>query len=357
MSGGPDGGTSPSPDALAQDEVHTRPHAYPDDPADGGPWTGSRRRVPDADEHDADDIDEPDADQPDADRPAADQPDADEPHAVGEQSPADVTVELTDEPETTVRDVEPEPERRAVQPSGEEAAYRSEESRASEAYEYPGYETGPNGAGGQYDPGGQSDTGGVPIVPVKGGWEGVRRRHRRQTLTFLAAFLLVIGVGCAAWLTYSGVVPWPFGGKVNAAQSVCTRSKPLSPQQITVRVYNGTNRTGLAASVAAQLKAYGFGVGDTGNDPLEKKLRTPIELRHGDSGDLAALTVQAYLAGKVHDVRDDRQADTVDVVLGPSFAHVRTRREASRALAALAPKLPLTCPAGVTPAPSASASR
>jgi LytR cell envelope-related transcriptional attenuator len=232
-------------------------------------------------------------------------------------------------------------------------------------YDPPGYDARPDQPSGNEPPGyeprpdpstGQYGTGSVPVL-VEGGWEGVRRRRRRQTLTFLGAFAAVIVVGFLAVLTYIGHIPWPFDGKVNTAQSVCTRSKPPPPKRISLRVYNGSTRKGLAKQVAAELKAFGFTIQDTGNDPLEAKLRTPIEIRHGDSGDLAALTTTAYLNGKVRDVRDDRQADSVDVVLGPSFTRVHTRREVSRALAALTPSLPLTCPPGASPPASATPSR
>jgi LytR cell envelope-related transcriptional attenuator len=355
MSRAPDGDEPPSPDALVQDDVHSQPRAYPDEPGDVVSSASTSGAAPDADE------------------PRVDH--AGEPPLQKQDRPADVTVELTDRPETTVRDVEPGPETsdqedshpqrdRAVAP-GESGWYKSS-SREPSSNEPPGYERAnyepanyePANYQAQADPStGEYGTGDVPIMPVEGGWDAVRRRHRRQTLTFLAGLLVVLAVGSVGWLTYSGVVPWPFGGKVNTSQSICTRSKPELPQEITLRVYNGSNRRGLAASVSAQLKAYGFNVQETGNDPLEAKLRTPIELRHGSSGKLAALTIRAYLAGKVHDVRDDRQADTVDVVLGPSFTGVHTRREANGALAALAGSLPLTCPAGVTPSPSVSRSR
>ena len=315
--------------------------------------------------------------------PSSPQPatDADEPRPTAEpQRPADVTVELTDQPETTVRDVDPVASNQPAQPRA--PAGRSRGLGASPWYqppaggprptaeavpeppedpssspEQPGDEDVPaeHDSNGPDPSTGPPTTGGIPITPVEGGWDGVRRRHRRQTLTFLAGLILVLGVGCVAWLTYSGVVPWPFGGKVNTSQRICTRSKPLPPRQITVRVYNGSSRKGLAATVSAQLKGFGFQVEEPANDPLEAKLRTPIELRHGDSGDLAALTTRAYLLGKIRDVRDDRQSDTVDVVLGPSFSRVHTRREANQALAGLTPYLPLTCPAGVAP-PSASPS-
>jgi LytR cell envelope-related transcriptional attenuator len=261
------------------------------------------------------------------------------------------------------------------EPTGYEPTGYESTGYESTGYESTGYESGsydtvssdprsyaPRGYGSREqeeslpDPSTDQDggTGNVPIVPVEGGWERVRRRHRRQTLTFLAGLFGVLIVGLVAWLIYSGALAWPFGGKVTTTQSVCTRSKPLSPHEITLRVYNGSDRTGLAASVSAQLTAYGFTVQETGNDPLEAKLRTPIEVRHGASGKLAALTTKAYLLGKVRDVRDDRQADTVDVVLGPKFTRLHNRREANRALAALQRSLPLTCPAGVTPPASAT---
>jgi hypothetical protein len=380
MSGAPAAGKPPLPDALAQDDVRPHPHAYPDEPADDPPASVTSGADPDSPGMGDD---EPRAgDPPGTDD---DEPRAEDPHEPGNEpesrpgGPAEVTEEIHDRPETTVREPEPgatsypptsygpteygPPQDRSTDygpPQDWSTDYGPPQDRSTDygppqdrSTDYRPSDYGPS----PHPPGDEYGTGGVEVVPVKGGWDAVRRRHRRQTLTFLAAFLLVLGVGFVAWLTYSGVVPWPFGGKVNAAQSVCSRSKPLPPQQITLRVYNGSTRRGLAASVSAQLKAYGFNVQDTGNDPLEAKLRTAIELRHGDSGKLAVLTVRAYLAGKVRDVRDDRQADTVDVVLGPSFTHVHTRREANRALAALAPQLPMTCPAGVTPAPSASRSR
>jgi hypothetical protein len=46
---------------------------------------------------------------------------------------------------------------------------------------------------------------------------------------------------------------------------------------------------------------------------------------------------------------DDRTNDVVDVVLGPTFTRVHTRAETTKALHVIAPTLPMTCPAGVTP--------
>jgi LytR cell envelope-related transcriptional attenuator len=198
----------------------------------------------------------------------------------------------------------------------------------------------------------QYTTGSIPIVEIEGGWDAVYRRRRRQTVTFLGGLALVLVVGSIAWLTYAGVVPWPFGGAVKVAQSVCTRSQPLPPKKIAVRVFNGSARNGLASQVSAQLKALGFAVKVTGNDPLEARIKTPVQIRHGANGDIAAATMSAYVVGKVDQEQDDRQDATIDLVLGPSYSRLHTKSELKKSLAAVTATLPLTCPAGVTPTPT-----
>jgi LytR cell envelope-related transcriptional attenuator len=198
----------------------------------------------------------------------------------------------------------------------------------------------------------QYTTGNIPIVEIEGGWDAVYRRRRRHTVTFLGGLALVLVVGFVAWLTYAGVVRWPFGGAVTVAQSVCTRSQPLPPKKIAVRVFNGSARNGLAGQVSVQLKALGFGVKVTGNDPLEARIKTPVQIRHGANGNIAAATMSAYVVGKVDQVQDDRQDSTIDLVLGPSYSRLHTKTELKKSLAAVTATLPLTCPPGVTPTPT-----
>jgi hypothetical protein len=171
-------------------------------------------------------------------------------------------------------------------------------------------------------------------------------------VTFLLALLGVLGLGTLAGLMYTGRVAWPFGGRVNVAAQTCTPSAPLAPKQIRVRVYNGSSRNGLARTVGAQLKALGFVVQETGNDPIEAKVTTAVEVRFGESGELAGKTASAYFAGKVGQRTDDRTNEVVDVVLGPKFTRLNTKRETNRALTAARPTMPLSCPPGVTPPPT-----
>jgi len=242
-------------------------------------------------------------------------------------------------------------------PSPGESAY-VERSYAEAAYT-PGGDA--SSSSGPVPPEHRSDAGlppapgtdGVPLLEeLPGGWQAVRRRHLRQTITFVVALLGVLGLGTLAGLMYTGRVAWPFGGRVNVSTQLCTPTPPLPPKQIHVRVYNGSSRSGLAKTVAAQLKALGFVVQETGNDPLEAKVTTEVEIRFGDEGEIAGKTASAYFAGKIRQRTDDRTNDVVDVVLGPKFKRVNTRREISRALVTVRKTMPLSCPPGVTPPPT-----
>ena len=88
-----------------------------------------------------------------------------------------------------------------------------------------------------------------------------------------------------------------------------------------------------------QLQAFGFVVEDTGNDPLESKLKAPIQVRTATRG--ARRPHRGRLTfGKVDDVVDDRQSASVDVAWSTSFARVKTRKEVTASLAALTASLP-----------------
>jgi hypothetical protein len=244
-----------------------------------------------------------------------------------------------------------------TQPPETEPAY-ADRGYADSAYTSGGHPPSASGPvspeyEGDLGPPGAPGTDGVPLLAeLPDGWQAVRRRHLRQTVTFVVALLGVLGLGALAGLMYTGRVAWPFGGRVNVSTQVCTPSAPLPPKQIHVRVYNGSSRAGLAKTVAAQLKALGFVVQETGNDPLESKVTAAVEIRFGEAGELAGKTASAYFAGKTRQRTDDRTNQVVDVVLGPRFKRLNTRRETNRALNAARPNMPLSCPPGVTPPPT-----
>jgi hypothetical protein len=322
------GGTGPDADSSAADAgtVDAEAAAAADDP------DAASDPDPDAADPDAADPD-PDPSHPD-DRDAAEDAAPEEPEAVPE--PAATTA-------IEVNGSAPAPGPRFVPPPYDPTSIPAADppdARRQPAVQPPAVrEPVPQ----------QYGTGGVPILEIEGGWEAVYRRRRRQTATFIAGLVGVLVVGFLAWLTYTGVVHWPFGGTVTVAQNVCTHSQPLPPKKISVRVFNGSARNGLAGKVAGQLKSFGFAVKTTGNDPLEARIRTQVEIRHGEEGELAAATMSAYVVGKVKDVRDDRRDESIDLVLGPSFTRLHSKSELKKSLAAVTSTLPMKCPAGVTP--------
>jgi len=167
-----------------------------------------------------------------------------------------------------------------------------------------------------------------------------RRRQRRQTWTFMVAFLLVLGTGVGALTHYQGMWEWPFTDPAPVAPAAaCTDVSTLLPaKSITLHVYNASDKAGLAGRVGSDFGKRGFRVVKTGNDPMEAKVTTVAMLRYGPDGALAARTVGAHVRGSIARVQDERVGDTVDLVLSGSFA-MRTPDDAARVLGQVAKSL------------------
>ncbi|TAK68174.1 MAG: LytR family transcriptional regulator [Actinomycetota bacterium] len=103
------------------------------------------------------------------------------------------------------------------------------------------------------------------------------------------------------------------------------------PGQVTVNVYNATTRPGLAADTSTVLKSRGFVVGKVANDPLQKTITAPAEIRHGATGLAGAQLAAYYVPGAIL-LADPRTDATVDVVLGTGFTSVAGAKAVQRAL-------------------------
>ena len=147
-----------------------------------------------------------------------------------------------------------------------------------------------------------------------------RRRQRRTTITLTLVALLMLGAFALAAAYYQGGVGTQ-GDQDPAASPNCLRAtaaRDLRTTAVTINVYNGTDRAGLAGSVAKSLRSQGFKVANVANDPLGKPTGGVGEVRHGPAGVAAATLVATKLPGsKV--VRDERTDGTVDLVLGSRF--------------------------------------
>jgi hypothetical protein len=107
------------------------------------------------------------------------------------------------------------------------------------------------------------------------------------------------------------------------------------PQTITVNVLNATDKNGLAAQTAAELKKRGFTVGKVGNAPsaLQNKVPGAAEVVGGQSGAAAAALLGAQVSGAAT-MNDGRSDGSVDFVIGSGFSALLDQNAAATALAA-----------------------
>jgi hypothetical protein len=125
--------------------------------------------------------------------------------------------------------------------------------------------------------------------------------------------------------------------------------------EVTVNVYNGTRKVGLAQDIGAQLKNREFKIKKMGNPPGNKIYENEIAvINYGPQAVGAAYLVSAYfLAGQASMNFDLKRTDgLVDVILGTEFQQLATVTEVNQSIAAIGtPDLPEgTCEAD-DPAP------
>jgi hypothetical protein len=159
----------------------------------------------------------------------------------------------------------------------------------------------------------------------------VRARSGRRPLPPLI-FLLVLAVAAAGtWWYVLRQENAREASQAAACSSAASAPPSLAPSSVTLRVYNATDKKGLAGTVAKALQARGFKVTEIANDRSGRKVTGVGEIRHGPRGDDAAAFVTAFLPGAT-DYQDTRASATVDVVLGPEFKQLSTPDQVSAAL-------------------------
>jgi hypothetical protein len=156
----------------------------------------------------------------------------------------------------------------------------------------------------------------------------------RHTVTFLGIFAVVLAVGVLAYTFWLGIWAWPFGGPATAeCVPVVPTPTAAAVKDTSVRVYNATNRRGLAMSVAKDLQSRGFLVPMWDNDPASAAMKSAAEVRYGPDGLLAARTIAAQVNGIAVLVPDEnRVGSAVDLVLGAGFKNLRSPADAAKLL-------------------------
>jgi hypothetical protein len=179
-----------------------------------------------------------------------------------------------------------------------------------------------------------------------------RTKRRRKTLGIALGGLLILGVGAY------GLVNLVTAPEQNTAAASCkagsTRAlaaapAPMAPMaaagsgagagagaaKFTLNVYNSTQRHGLAANAAAQLKSRGFVIGQVTNDPLKANLSISAQVRGAKSQAAEERQVAAEVPGA--QIQTDSRTDpSVDLVLGSGFTSLASTQQATAALQAAA---------------------
>jgi hypothetical protein len=173
-----------------------------------------------------------------------------------------------------------------------------------------------------------------------------RTKRRRKTLGIVLGGLLILGVGAY------GLVNLVTAPAQNTAAASCkagsTRAldaaapAPMAAAgssagaaKFTLNVYNSTQRHGLAANTAAQLKSRGFVIGQVTNDPLKANLTISAQVRGAKSQAAEERQVAAEVPGA--QIQTDSRTDpSVDLVLGSGFTSLASTQQATAALQAAA---------------------
>ncbi|WP_225832944.1 LytR C-terminal domain-containing protein [Streptomyces sp. NK08204] len=172
--------------------------------------------------------------------------------------------------------------------------------------------------------------------------------RRRGRLT-LAAVASVAALGLLGWGTLQLIDVFTDGGKKTSAarakdgcrtdKAAATHARVLpGPGQITVNVYNATERTGLAKETADQLKKRGFRIGDVGNASKEfdKKVKgTGVLLGPSTATNTSLPVLATQLADAERRTDAGRKGAVLDLILGDAFKGLTSQATADHALAAL----------------------
>ncbi|HWG25532.1 LytR C-terminal domain-containing protein [Actinospica sp.] len=178
-----------------------------------------------------------------------------------------------------------------------------------------------------------------------------RTKRRRKTLALVLGGLLILGVGAY------GLVNLVTAPEQNTADASCkagsahalgadaqlpavaaapaAAGSATGAAKFTLNVYNSTQRHGLAAHTATELKQRGFVIGQVTNDPLKANLAIAAQVRGGKSQAAEERQVAAEVPGAQIQT-DSRNDPSVDLVLGTGFTSLASTQQVTSALQAAA---------------------
>lgn len=151
---------------------------------------------------------------------------------------------------------------------------------------------------------------------LESGMSTKRRQQRRTAITLILTLLLLFG---AFWWAWSYIRD----GDATAAPTESITHTPgecVDPKTVTINVYNGTNRAGLARTSADTLKAAGFKIGKVENWPDDKEVKSFAVLRFGPLAEGAATAFAEHYGQPVKLLPIEKmEGTTMYLILGQKF--------------------------------------
>lgn len=161
------------------------------------------------------------------------------------------------------------------------------------------------------------------------GMSTAARRARRRAGLVMAGLVLALLLALVLALAFmQGWFGLGQGGEDDAAQTTAVSVPPpsMTPEEVTLNVFNATDRAGLAGRTAEALRERGFEVeGVDNSDPVEGA----GVIRYGPDGQQQAeLLAETIDQGLVLDL-DEREGTAVDLVLGPDWTDLAADTEST----------------------------
>lgn len=150
----------------------------------------------------------------------------------------------------------------------------------------------------------------------------MRRQQVITTVTMFALCGLLVGGAVVGWNSMLAELP---GGTPadSSAEPTCApeevqAGERIRTRQVTVSVYNGGSRAGLAEQTLESLTRRGFVAGSVGNAPSDIKVRR-VQVWSTVEDDVRARLVARHLGKRTIRYADEDLGPGVDVIVGDKF--------------------------------------
>jgi hypothetical protein len=150
------------------------------------------------------------------------------------------------------------------------------------------------------------------------GMSTAARRSRRRAALVITAVLVALLVALLVAMAYvRGWVGSEDEGSDDATTATATQAPGPDPADVVVNIFNATDRAGLAGRASEGVGALDFTVDGVGNS--SEAIEGAGRIVHGPAGLEGAELLAASLPQDVELVQDEREDETLDLILGNAW--------------------------------------